>query len=97
VQILALFTPEDDGCWRVRVFPFPAAYPIAGLNDAGEARGLSLPDFALLDERMVTVRAGYSKRVHASGVMEVTASLRGVEAMCAFVASLLAARGDTRP
>jgi hypothetical protein len=40
---------------------------------------------------MLSVRAGYSKRLHASGVMEITASGRGAEALCGWVGELLSA------
>jgi len=88
-----LLTPEElpEGQWRVRVFPWPAPLPISGLNEAGEASGLVAPDFGGLDERMMSLRAGYSKRLHPSGVMEITATGRGIEALCGWVAGLLTA------
>jgi hypothetical protein len=90
MEALVLFTPEEpEGSWRVRVFPWPARSPIPGLNDGGEAGGLAVPDFAALDKRMLAVRAGYTKRLHPSGVMEVTASGRGEDALCEWVAELL--------
>ena len=97
MDLLVLFTPEEDpgGLWRVRVFPWPAPSEVPGLNDVGEARGLSVPDFRGLDARMLTVRAGYTKRMHASGVMEVTGSGRGGEALCEWVAELLTERGHS--
>ncbi len=97
MDVLVLFTPEEaEGRWRVRVFPWPAHSPIVGLSDDGEATGLLAPTFGGLDERMLAVRAGYSKRLHSSGVMEITASGRGADALREWVAALLkSARAGT--
>jgi hypothetical protein len=90
MEVLVLFTPEEpEGSWRVRIFPWPACSPIQGLNDGGEVGGLVVPEFGGLDKRMFAVRAGYSKRLHPSGVMEITATGRGAEALCEWVAELL--------
>jgi hypothetical protein len=92
VDVLVLFTPEDsEGVWRVRVFPASTPSPIPGLSEAGEAGGLVAPDFGGLDERMLAARAGYSKRLHPSGVMEITATGRGADALCEWVTQLLKA------
>ena len=89
MDILVLFTPEEEPGerWRVRVFPWPAPCAVPGLDDVGEARGLPVPDFRGLDERMLTVRARYTKRMHATGVMAVNAAGRGAETLCAWAAS----------
>ena len=94
MDVLVLFTPEEEpeARWRVRVFPWPASSEVPGLNDVGEARGLPAPDFRGLDERMLAVRAGYTKRMHANGVMEINATGRGGEALCEWVAELLKER-----
>ena len=69
--------------------------PFPGLNDAGEACGLPVPDSRGLDERILTVRAGYTKRMHATGVMEVNSTGRGAEALGAWVAELLKTTGSS--
>jgi hypothetical protein len=97
MDVLVLFTPEEsDGRWRIRVFPWPAHSPVAGLSDDGEVAGLLAPNFGGFDERMLAVRAGYAKRLHPSGVMEVTATGRGADALREWVVDLVkAARPDT--
>jgi hypothetical protein len=41
---------------------------------------------------MLAARAGYTKRMHSTGAMEVNAAGRGAEALCAWIAELLTTR-----
>jgi hypothetical protein len=65
--------PEGD-TWKLRLPPGPERGLIPGLDAAGEIAGLGEPDFAELDRRMVERRAGYQRRVLATGVVEVSAT-----------------------
>lgn len=97
MSVLALFTPDDDAkTWRVRLFPIPLPVPVPGLNLDGEYEGLhmdGLGTLAELDRAMMHRRAGYHKRLHPNGVMEITASTEAAAiALCEWVAGLISAR-----
>ena len=80
--------------WGLRLFPWPSAFNVPGLNEAGEAHGVPLPDCTALDLRMLSARAGYTKRVHASGVIEISVTERAVEPLCAWIADTVNARQE---
>ena len=93
MQLLALFTPEDDAGrrWRVRVFPYPASFEIPGLSTEGEYVGLGRPHFDDLDWFMLESKSAYRLRRHANGIAEVTASSpTACEALSVWVSSLIA-------
>jgi hypothetical protein len=94
VDLLALFTPEDEPGlrWRVRLFPPGIHTEIAGLSDSGERSGLGLPDYVLLDQLMLRERGGYMKGLHPSGVTEVSVTEpNAARALCTWVTELIAA------
>jgi len=96
MPLLVLFTPADDAkTWRVRMFPIPLPDPVPGLSSDGECEGVLLGDLSplvALDQAMAHRKAGYQKRLHSSGAMELTATTDGAAlALCEWVAALIAA------
>jgi hypothetical protein len=96
MAVLALFTPDDDlELWRVRLFPVPLPTPVPGLDAEGECVSLRMGETAMaeLDRAMIRRRAGYLKRLHPTGVMEITATTDAAAiALCEWVAALIAAK-----
>jgi hypothetical protein len=92
-EMRALFTPGSDGAWHLRVRPAPTSEVVPGLDRDGECVGLRAPDYSALDRRMVACRAGYTRRLHASGLVELTASSeQSCAALLIWLASLIEAR-----
>jgi hypothetical protein len=75
LQISFVPSAQADGeTWTLRAAAGPERGLIPGLDAAGEITGLGAPDFDDLDRRMVERRAGYQRRVLATGIVEVSAT-----------------------
>ena len=91
IVLLLIREVGPEARWTFRLFPWPSAFNVHGLNEVGEARGVPLPDFTKLDRRMLAAHAGYTKRVNASGVIEISVTERAAEPLCAWIADALRA------
>jgi hypothetical protein len=89
-EIRALLTPGSDGAWHLRLRPVPALESVPGISRDGECSGLAAPDYSALDRCMVARRAGYTRRLHASGMVEITAtSEQARAALCDWLAEVI--------
>lgn len=66
-EMRALLTPGADGAWHLHLRPVPMLQMISGLDRDGECLGLSAPDYCAWNRPTVAHRAGYTRRLHASG------------------------------
>jgi hypothetical protein len=92
-EVRVMLTPGSDGAWHLRLRPVPTLASIPGLDREGECVGLAAPDYSALDRFMVARGAGYTRRLHASGLVELTVSSdRARAALFDWLAGLLEKR-----